>query len=397
MSILPLSINDYFSTDVVNKLDKLKVLYVTGSYPPMLCGVGDYTAKLVSEISKNSKCTIGVLTSIGAAVSGNKFLESQNVQIFPIINGWRFLELPKLVRAVCRFKSDIVHIQYPTLGYEKSWMPYFLPLLLKILGLKVVQTWHEPPTRYRFFPNAVTKDNLIGVEPDYLKQMLPRYSLLVRRKSSCYIPVGASIPRIRLTDEERSSIKNMYVGRERKMVAFFGFAYPTKSVEELFKIADPERDTLVLLTKLDAINNPYHKKIMNYFASGIWAGKVVVTGFLSADDVARALCAADAVILPFQHGVGMRNTSFLAARLQGTFTITTSRCTQGYENETNVFYAQPGDIQAMRSALSIYVGRRRESDFHAPFDWKNIVDAHLSLYINIAERNKDEGARGQMN
>lgn len=364
----------------------MRVLFITGSYPPMLCGVGDYTATLVAEISRRGEVSVGVLTSMVAA--HNKVEEGEGVQLLPVVQGWRFSELPKVIGAIRRWRPDVVHIQYPTLGYGNSWMPYFLPLFLKYYGLNVVQTWHEPPTRFRFFPNSLTKDVLIGVEPDYLQHIRGRYAWLVRRKVTHYIPIGSNIPRTELTESERAKIRERYVGSGRAMVAFFGFVYPTKRVEALFEIADPNRDTIVLITHLDAQNNPYHQKIMECIAKGVWAGKVVITGFLSAEDVARVLCAADAAVFPFQNGVGMRNGSFLAATSQGTFTITTSQVKQGYDSDSNVYYAHPGDNEAMRGALSQYKGRRAEKVSRESFDWAKIADEHISLYRGICRRSE---------
>lgn len=365
----------------------MRILFITGSYPSMVCGVGDYAATLAAEIAKQGKVSVGVLTSTEAEHS--KVGESDGVQLLPIVHGWRFLEIPKVISAIRNWRPDVVHIQYPTLGYKKSWMPYYLPILLKVFGLTVVQTWHEPPTRFRFFPNALTKDILIGVEPDYLQHIRSRYKWFVRRKETHFIPIGSNIPRAELTETERAEIREQYVGPGRAMVAFFGFVYPTKSVETLFEIADPNRDTIVLITHLDAHKDPYHKTIIECINNGVWAKKAVITGFLSAEEVAKVLCAADAAIFPFKNGVGMRNGSFLAARVQGTFTITTSKVKQGYDHSENVYYASPGDNEVMRCALSEYEGRREEKGNRESFDWAKIADEHVSLYRDIVAGARD--------
>ncbi len=305
------------------------------------------------------------------------------MQMLPIVQGWRFLELPKIIGVIRRWRPDVVHCQYPTLGYGGSWMPYFIPLLLKLYGLNVVQTWHELPSRFRFFPNALTKDILIGVEPDYLHKMRRRYAWLVRRKVGHFIPIGSNIPRVDLTEAERAEIRAQYVGPDRAMIVYFGFVYMTKGVELLFEIADPRKDKIVLISNLDVENNPYHKTILECADNRLWAGKVVVTGFLSAESVARLLCAADAAVFPFTNGVGMRNGSFLAAKDQGTFTLTTAHDKQGYDATGNVYYAIPGDIKTMRDALSQYKGKRSRKISYEASVWAEIADRHISLYHSI--------------
>jgi glycosyltransferase involved in cell wall biosynthesis len=353
----------------------MRVLFVTGSFPPMICGVGDYTARLVAETSKRGDLTIGVLTSVGAGD-----LTEQAVEVHPLIHHWRFRELPKIIRAIRQWRPDIIHIQYPTLGYGNKWMPYFLPLVLSCLGFVVIQTWHEPPTRFRFFPNALTKDVLIGVEPNFVQLMRKRYRRLMRRKVVHYIPIGSNIARIKLTAQERIETRARFVSQGRAMIAYFGFAYPAKGIETLFEIADPSLDTIVLITQLDPKRNPYHLMLSALVNQPKWVGKVVITGYLDATDVARVLYSADAVVFPFLNGVGMRNGSFLAARDQGTFTLTTSKKLKGYDPVLNVYYCQPGNIEEMRQALIKYKGFSLEYTELIPYDWADVADSHILLY-----------------
>ena len=353
----------------------MRVLFVTGSFPPMKCGVGDYTARLVAEISRQTNLTIGVLTSVEVGD-----IKEQAVEVMPLIHQWRFRELPKVIRAILQWRPDIIHIEYPTFGYGNEWMPYFLPLVLSCLGFVVIQTWHEPPTRFRFIPNALTKDVLIGVEPNFVQVMRKRYRWFVRRKAAHYIPIGSNIARIKLTAQERFEIRSRYVRQARAMIAYFGFAYPAKSIETLFEVADPSLDTIVLITQLDPTKNPYHLKISALVNQPRWVGKVVVTGYLDATDVARVLCSADAVVLPFLNGVGMRNGSFLAARDQGTFTLTTSQIQRGYDPELNVYYSQPGNIEEMKQALIKHKGTSLEQAERLPFDWEEVAGAHILIY-----------------
>ena len=364
--------------DLTVKSSAIRVLFVTGSFPPRPCGVGDYTAKLVHHLAAYEGLELAVLTS-----KQTEFRMEGRVQIIPVACGWRFAELGKVVRAIREWHPDIIHVQYPTLGYGKRWMPYFLPLILGCLGFRVIQTWHEPPTRFRFFPNALTKDVLIGLEPDFLRAIGRRYRWLMRRKQAHHIPVGSNIPRVEMSGPERTALRLRYAGAGRKMIANFGFIYPSKGVEALLEIADPARDTLVFVTGLDAGNNPYHRMLLELISRSDWAGKVVFTGFLNPDDVARALGAADAAIFPFRDGVATRNASFLAAKAQGVFTLTTSQTKQGYDGAQNVFYARPGDNAAMKLALDRYLGTRIEPMPDRASDWTDVAHRHVAIYREL--------------
>ncbi len=347
----------------------------------MLCGVGDYSARLAREVARLQGLTVGVLTSTGG---GN--IEGSNVEVIAIVKAWRISDAPRIIGAICRWRPDVVHVQYPTLGYGKSWFPYFLPMLLKCTGFKVVQTWHEPPTRFRFFPNALPSDTLIGVEPEFLDRMRDRYARLVCRKRTHFIPIGSNIPAVDLTADERNVIREKYAGPARRLVVNFGFAYASKGLELLFKIADPERDTLVLMTALEPDRDDYHRKLVDEMEKSKWKGRVMITGFLESRQVAELLSAADAAVFPFRNGVGMRNGSFLASRNQGTFTITTSLERRGFIEAENVFYSRPDDVAAMKQALTEFIGRRRAPPTDLDNDWQSIALQHASIYEDVSAK-----------
>jgi hypothetical protein len=97
----------------------------------------------------------------------------------------------------------------------------------------------------------------------------------------------------------------------------------------------------------------------NFFAN--LAGKVAVTGFLPPVETAKLLAVADAVVLHFRDGGGEWNSSLHGASVQGTFVLTNSLETQGYDEDANINYALPGDVPSMQRALRQYSGRRRRS------------------------------------
>ena len=80
----------------------MRILIVTGSFPPMRCGVGDYTYRLVESLSMNSSNTLAVLTSIEAGDQNNKY------SIFAIIKKWSILEVFTYVSCLKRWQPDVV-------------------------------------------------------------------------------------------------------------------------------------------------------------------------------------------------------------------------------------------------------------------------------------------------
>ncbi len=363
----------------------MRILLISGSLPPMKCGVGDYTAHLAKALTRQGNTDIAVLTDVSATPKPSNF----DFEVFPICHGWILSDIGRIALAVRRWKPDLMHIQYPTQGYGQRYLPWLLPVLFRMAGIPVVQTWHGYDSRRmtrRLLPNSVLSGGLIMVRPEYMDHMQPLYRWLNRRKHTKFIPNASTISPTQLSVEERSTVRSRFCPHNFRLLVFFGFAYPDRGTELLFQIADPGQHHLVFISDLNAAD-PYQASILEQAQWPPWAGKLSVTGYLPAEEVGRILAAADAVVLPFKDGGGMWNTSIRAAISQGTFLLTTSREQHGYVSDENAYYAHPCDIADMRNALSTYIGRRNEAArLELPRDWDSIAQAHLSLYHAVAPR-----------
>jgi glycosyltransferase involved in cell wall biosynthesis len=357
----------------------MKVLYISGSLPPMKCGVGDYVYNLITNAKiLESSIQIGIVTSTEA----KKIEENQteSVENFHEISNWNFLEIPKIWKIVKFWQPDIIHIQYPTTGYRYQLMPNFLPLLLMFSGAKIIQTWHDPFSKkgiFRYLPNLLTQDMVIVVEENF-KDYLPKwYQSFLFLKKIEHIPVASNIPFVALHAERYQDIRKRYGSQEKKLIAFFGFANPKKGIEQIFEIADPREHHIVLICELMS-HDPYHQKVLSRLNSSEWYGKVFITGFLPEHHVGEVLAASDAAIYPFTHGATSRNASILAAQTQGTFVLTTSKEQNGYNEPQNIYYAEPNNIEAMRIALNQYVGTKRMGQ--SSTQWTEIAQQHIRIY-----------------
>jgi glycosyltransferase involved in cell wall biosynthesis len=357
----------------------MRLLLVTGSYPPMRCGVGDYSHNLAKALAAVSCTRVGVLTSFAAGPDGDK----EGISIFPLIKRWSLIELPAIVKAIRSWSPDIVHIQYPTQGYGDGFLPWLLPMVCFLLGKRVVQTWHEAYGRRvapKLFLQAVIPGGLVLVRSNYRDDLPKVLHWAFWNKRVTFIRNASPFPKLELSNEDAGILKRRYLRARRRLIVFFGFVYPNKGAELLFEIADPASDQIVIAGEV-VEGSDYHQKIMLLASEYPWSGKATVTGFLDPTAIAELLAVADAVILPYRSGGGDWNTSIHAAVLQGTFVITTSTARRGYDEKHNVFYAGINDVQEMKSALNAYAGRRRNPDPDIDRDeWTDIANQHRSLY-----------------
>lgn len=349
----------------------------------MRCGVGDYTASLARALQDSAKAQIAVLTGAG------EISTIPGVEIIQVSN-WGLKSAVHVLNAIARSNPDVVHMQFPTQGYADDWLPWMLPLVMRIIGLHVVQTWHEflPMGGHRrSFLLCIACDTAIVVRPNFMQSISSWYRLMLGRKRVVYIPNATSIPRSRLSLEERKQLYVAFRNGQDRVVTYFGFANPNKGVELIFQIADPHRDRIVLICDLTE-TNPYHREILSLCESPNWRGKVTVTGFIPSDNVADILAVSDAVVLPFPEGGGSWNSSISAALEQGTLVITTSDSEDDYDPVSNIFYCKPGDVESMARALVTYGGRKTKGLNSEGVGWARIADEHLQVYGEILTRSR---------
>lgn len=359
----------------------MRVLIVTGSYPPMRCGVGDYSQKLVETLVAYHEIQVGVLTSIAGAYKD----ESNRIERFPIIEKWELLETFKVIKVIRNWSPDIVHVQYPTQGYKNGLLPWVIPIISYLMGKKVVQTWHEVYSRLnapRLFFKAIVPSRLIFVREHHVTNLHPQLRWALWGKKTVFIPNASAIPHVELDEHKKYVIKKQYLKKQTRLIVFFGFVYPQKGVELLFKIADPAIDQIVIAGEADK-NSAYFHEITKLASTQAWLGKVTITGFLPIAEAAALLAVADAVILPFRASSGEWNTSIHGAVLNGALVITTSLTKSGYDGKRNIYFAKVDNIEEMRLALSTYAGKRREYDADIDVnEWEKIEQQHYSLYKN---------------
>ena len=363
----------------------MKILLVTGSFPPMHCGVGDYAARLSIELARDPKIQVSVLSSKIDPLPPSE----PAIRVLRTVSTWESAVIGEFRRVAHQVRPDLVHVQFPTQGYNTAdGLVAIVRETRQRLRLPVVATLHE------FIPRGFTKperailwialraNKLVAVRPGFHRNM-PWYAKAVIRRSKVEFIANASvIPRAQIDQDERTQIRARLDRDSRKLVTFFGFAYPAKGVDLLFDIADPAQHHLLLICDL-SIGDPYHAKLRALAESERWKGSVTLAGFAGTEEVARLLAASDAAVFPYRDGGGPWNSSLHAAMTQDTFVLTTSSARKGYDTETNTYYTAPSDVAEMRRALLQYAGVRRQRGAGEGDPWQKIAARHKDLYLSL--------------
>jgi glycosyltransferase involved in cell wall biosynthesis len=373
----------------------MRVMLITGSFPPIACGVGAYCHQLALALACAPEIQLAVLTS-----KETEFPEApRNVEFLPTVAKWGWREANSIVTLIRDWAPDLVHIQLPAFGYRDGKLPYWLPLRLHLAGITVVQTWH---TAYwgrvrdmftfsfltTFVPVAIASGGLVLCRKNLQETCPVAFRWGLHNKTVRFIQHASMMPSVNLSATERRALRSKYSRPGAHMIVYFGFIREEKGTDRLFQIVNPDDSHLVIIGDTEFHFAPgfrseeilYCRSIRRLAESGTWKGKVTMTGFLPDAEAARVLAAADAVVLPFPTGGGEWSTSILAAQTQGTFVLTTSEERRGYDPDGNTYFASTGDLQEMKGALSKYVGKQ-PVERRAPIrGWKSICDEHVDLY-----------------
>src|ERR1041385_4966450 len=89
----------------------MRVLMVTGEYPPMTGGVSRYTHSLVKALAR--KVHVDVAAGVGSANATDS-----DVVVYPVIRKGDRGNSDRLLRLVSELRPDIVNVQYERGLYE---------------------------------------------------------------------------------------------------------------------------------------------------------------------------------------------------------------------------------------------------------------------------------------
>lgn len=333
----------------------MKVVMMTGSYPPDHCGVGDYTFHLVTALEK-----AGMNMSV---------LHSQN---------WRMTSLPHLISSIYREKPDILHIQYPTFGYGRSMSPQIISLLYR--RAPVVVTLHEfsqahPLRRLSIVP--FTLRCYVLFTNQWERNSLCRWAPWIRRRSDI-IPIGSNIPFC------------PQPGDRDPEVVYFGIIRPAKGIEDFLTLARMawERRSSWRF-RLLGFPHPHYPQFLAQLRALPYLSLHLSLG---PRHVAQILSRATFAYLPYPDGASERRGSLLAALGNGVLVITTRGLQTPPEFERFLLFASHpedalGILQSFPEPRERFTRMKEEArKYLEKISWDAIASRHIGIYSGLSSR-----------
>ncbi len=305
---------------------------ITGTYPPEICGAGDYTQKILhTQNSKKWKL------------------------YYPQI--WSIRSLYEKIREINSLNIDVINLQYPTMGYKRSFLPHILCVYYSVFTHKSFSvTIHEytqlsikAKTAAFFlllFSNKLIFTNQFELES--AAKTVPN----LKRKST--------IIKIYTNIESAPNLKKI---EERKYdLIYFGLIRPNKGIENFIDVAGKLKQThpllkVIVVGKTQPEHIEYAESQVKYLEQ-----YKIETIFNKEEKIVSSLIADTKIsYLPFPDGISERRGSALAILKNGGLLVTTKGkfTTKGFE--TCCSFASNNEI-AVKTIEDLFL--KNDSDFY---------------------------------
>jgi glycosyltransferase involved in cell wall biosynthesis len=397
----------------------MHILFITGEYPAMQGGVGDY-ARQLSQTLAALGADVHVLTRVEA---GGDHLRTPAAAYEPTV--YPLLERPNwqlwghALRLVRALRPDAVHIQYQSAAYGLHAAVNFLPWRLRLARSRprILTTFHDLRVPY-LFPKAGAlrwqavlalvrgSDACVITNPaDWLR--LAGTSLAPRLHP---IPIGSNIACQPPAGYDRARQRARWgIGPDDWLLAYFGFLNVGKGGEtliralaELVRAGRPVHLLMVggAVGSSDPTNLAYLARIEALIGELGLADRVRWTGFTSAEEVSANLLATDCAVLPYREGASLRHGSLMAALAHGLPIVSTQLpaevrgaagtfpLLQDGESALLVPPDDPAQVAAAVTAMMQNPALRARLgqvalDLARRFQWEAIAQRHLEAYRGL--------------
>jgi glycosyltransferase involved in cell wall biosynthesis len=332
----------------------VRVALLTGSYPPEICGIGDYTYRLAESLSA---------AQMETEIIHNRLRTRE--------------DLVRFIGTVEKIRPDIVHLQYPTFGFGHSLLPHFAanrhPMVVTIHEMSESHLLR----RLSLFAFSTRSLRLVFTSQFELDYALGKAPWI--RNRSVVIPIGVNIS---VPKEDSGS---------RLGVAYFGLIRPNKGVEsflELVKKSQTASPTVpaYVIGMVPEAHRDYYDRLRDCSRA------LTIEWIIGLDhnQVANQLSRAAVGYLPFPDGASERRGSLLAMFAARVPVITTRGAQTPASFNGLVEFA--GTVDEALTKMNLIANsptvqnrlRLAGWEYLLQRDWSAIAQQHISLYRELA-------------
>lgn len=331
----------------------MKIALLCGPCPAGGCGVGDY-----------SRCLADALNVIG--------IESHVIAA----GDWRLQSVLERLRSVRTLNPDLVHIQYPTVGFARHLGPQAISLLKSC-----VATIHEVSRAHilrkvALYPFSFRARHVI-FPSNFERRFAVKWAPWISHRSSVI-----AVP------------SNIGVGPKQQRnpgeIVHFGLIMPGKGLEEVIRLGRLiQVSGHALRIRIIGTVRSDHAAYFEALRSESLRLPIVWDNGLNKTQVEDRLAATAVAYLPYPDGVSERRATLKAALINGTAVITTRGAQTPSDLQGSVCFVETAE-EALAAALNLFESSeerdtlaRNGMEYAGRYTWERIAERHSVLYDEI--------------
>src|SRR5687768_6065822 len=432
----------------------MKILVVSGEYPPMNGGVGRYTKNLVHAIAKKPNVEVSVAIGGGggeggsatAPVTSDPSPDRNNVTVYhDVVRKGDKRNSERILQIVSETKPDVVNIQYERGLYEIDttirhtfWRLMHgstLDRFYKMSPVPTVSTLHTvfPQDEYYAYikERATRKEGRFGFLPQPLRVairrwvMKQRYDLLlqvvsqsdgvispartlqevVRRGTVIYHGAEPAIELSSLSsriNDKKEFRKEFRLPLDKMLLLAFGYAGSYKGFDVLAKLRLPYGWSLVV--KQTKHERGFEKPIELGGGKNEGVNNVISLnlGYLDDNTMSKLFFACDAIIFPYKI-VSISGVMFDALAHGLPFIASDLRFFKEFA-EMGLGIVCKRNTQSFERSISTLAleyneYKTRVEQFRSKLQWSNVANKHLEFFSGLISQysNNESATRYEKN
>lgn len=389
----------------------MRIGLITGEYPPMQGGVGDFTRELARELAVSAH---GVHVITGRA-NGRAPDDVPAVAVHRAVDSWGLRCWRQIATITRRLDLQVLNIQYEPAAYGMRVGINFLAsgYARRLVRQPIVTTFHDllmpylfpkaGPLRWQVVEYLARRSDAVIVTNAEDQAKLRAYKL---RRDPVLIPIGSNIDPALAGEFDRAAERARWgAAPDELLVGYFGFLNLSKGGEVLMQavklLRDQSRPVRLLLIggrtgASDPTNAAYASQVDDLIAVLNLKAHVTATGYLPSPEVSRALLACDVIALPYVDGASLRRGSLMAALAHGRPIVTTEPRypIDGLTHARSAWFVPHNDPAALANALAQVLANadlrqqlaRGASEAARRYTWDQIAAQTLDVYQLVASQ-----------
>ncbi|MCX7939459.1 MAG: glycosyltransferase family 4 protein [Thermoflexales bacterium] len=383
----------------------MRIALLSGEYPPLQGGVGDYTRELARALAAKGHAPY-VLTRF---VNGSALVEqTEGIAVHRLVSRWDW-QTRRRVEAFLRVhRPDVLNIQYQAAAYHMHPAINLLPKALQ-RRVPVVVTFHDLRTPY-LFPKAgfLRWKSIVFMAKSAAACIVTNiedYETLQAEgiERLHLVPIGSNIAPAALEHFDRAAWRRAHgLPESAAVIGYFGFLNESKGGESLIHALAELRKRGVEAHVLhiggqvgdsDPTNAAYAARLERLADALGVSAFIHRTGFLEPRAVSEAFAACDCVALPYRDGASFRRGTLMAALAHGCATVTTTPRVPlpELQHGENALLVPPDSpirladaiLQVLQQPSLRSVLQQGARQLSARFQWDHIAEATLRVYQQL--------------